>query len=153
MPLPLVRLRVEYTNQEISNPQRFGQEFAGKVANPKEVLQFTKRKNLRSGRRDGDADAAGGPSAYVDVEEEGLLPIERLEKVDVGKLVQEYLQAQNLDILNPEGLEGAVLNFVEKDDREAIDSFVTKMLKNTVKGLVTIDPEESRIDGELERLR
>lgn len=151
MPLPLVRLRVEYTNQEISNPQRFGQEFAGKVANPKEVLQFTKRKALRSGRRDqNDADA---PSAYVDVEEEGLLPVERLEKVDVGKLVQEYLQAQNLDILNPEGLEGAVLNFVEKDDREAIDSFVTKMLKNTVKGLVTIDPEESRIDGELERLR
>ncbi|EST08580.1 Phosphoesterase domain protein [Kalmanozyma brasiliensis GHG001] len=152
MPLPLVRLRVEYTNQEISNPQRFGQEFAGKVANPKEVLQFTKRKSLRSGRRD-QADAANGPSAYVDVEEEGLLAVERLEKVDVGKLVQEYLQAQNLDILNPEGLEGAVLNFVEKDDREAIDSFVTKMLKNTVKGLVTIDPEESRIEGELERLR
>lgn len=151
MPLPLVRLRVEYTNQEISNPQRFGQEFAGKVANPKEVLQFTKRKSLRSGRR--DQDDANGPSAYVDVEEEGLLPVERLEKVDVGKLVQEYLQAQNLDILNPEGLEGAVLNFVEKDDRDAIDSFVTKMLKNTVKGLVTIDPEESRIDGELERLR
>ncbi|SNX87716.1 related to MRE11 - DNA repair and meiotic recombination protein [Melanopsichium pennsylvanicum] len=151
MPLPLVRLRVEYTNQEISNPQRFGQEFAGKVANPKEVLQFTKRKALRSGRR--DLDEANGPSAYVDVEEEGLLPVERLEKVDVGKLVQEYLQAQNLDILNPEGLEGAVLNFVEKDDRDAIDSFVTKMLKNTVKGLVTIDPEESRIDGELERLR
>nr|WJN24886.1 double-stranded break repair protein [Pseudozyma flocculosa] len=152
MPLPLVRLRVEYTNQEISNPQRFGQEFAGKVANPKEVLQFTKRKNLRSGRRD-QQDGVNGPSAYVDVEEEGLLPIERLEKVDVGKLVQEYLQAQNLDILNPDGLEGAVLNFVEKDDRDAIDSFVTKMLKNTVKGLVTIDPEESRIDGELERLR
>ena len=151
MPLPLVRLRVEYTNQEISNPQRFGQEFAGKVANPKEVLQFTKRKNLRSGRR--DQDETNGPSAYVDVEEEGLLPGERLEKVDVGKLVQEYLQAQNLDILNPEGLEGAVLNFVEKDDRDAIDSFVTKMLKTTVKGLVTIDPEESRIDGELERMR
>nr|WJN24888.1 double-stranded break repair protein [Pseudozyma thailandica] len=151
MPLPLVRLRVEYTNQEISNPQRFGQEFAGKVANPKEVLQFTKRKALRSGRR--DQDDANAPSAYVDVEEEGLLPAERLAKVDVGKLVQEYLQAQNLDILNPEGLEGAVLNFVEKDDRDAIDSFVTKMLRNTVKGLVTIDPEEGRIDGELERLR
>lgn len=152
MPLPLIRLRVEYTNQEISNPQRFGQEFTGKVANPKEVLQFTKRKALRSGRRD-QQDSANGPSAYVDVVEEGLLPVERLEKVDVGKLVQEYLQAQNLDILNPEGLEGAVLNFVEKDDRDAIDSFVTKMLKNTVKGLVTIDPEESRIDGELDRLR
>ncbi|SPC66381.1 related to MRE11 - DNA repair and meiotic recombination protein [Ustilago sp. UG-2017b] len=151
MPLPLVRLRVEYTNQEISNPQRFGQEFAGKVANPKEVLQFTKQKALRSGRRDQNDDNA--PSAYVDVEEQGLLPVERLANVDVGKLVQEYLQAQNLDILNPDGLEGAVLNFVEKDDRDAIDSFVTKMLKNMVKGLVTIDPEESSIDGELERLR
>ena len=45
MPLPLVRLRVEYTNQEISNPQRFGQEFVGKVANPRDVLQFTKKKS------------------------------------------------------------------------------------------------------------
>ncbi|KAN0063985.1 meiotic recombination [Thecaphora frezii] len=147
MPLPLVRLRVEYTNQEISNPQRFGQEFTGKVANPKDVLQFTKRK------------AAGGSkgkepvNAYVDVDGLDLLPSEKLERVDVGMLVREYLQAQNLDILNPEGLEGAVLNFVEKDDKEAIDSFVNKMLRNTVKGLVTIDPEEAQLQNELERLR
>ncbi|PWY96930.1 DNA repair exonuclease [Testicularia cyperi] len=150
MPLPLVRLRVEYTNQEISNPQRFGQEFAGKVANPKDVLQFSKRKSTRNGRQNGEG-ASG--SAYVDLESVDLLPMERLEKVDVGKLVQEYLQAQNLDILNPEGLEGAVLNFVEKDDKDAIEGFVTRMLRHTVKGLVTIDPDESRIDGELERLR
>nr|WJN24891.1 double-stranded break repair protein [Tranzscheliella williamsii] len=147
--LPLVRLRVEYTTQEISNPQRFGQEFAGKVANPKDVLQFSKKKSIRGSNKD----ATGGGSAFVDLSQDDLMPIERIEKVDVGKLVQEYLQAQNLDILNADGLEGAVLNFVEKDDKDAIDSFVSKMLRNTVKGLVTIDPEESGIDGELERLR
>ncbi|EPQ28093.1 uncharacterized protein PFL1_04420 [Pseudozyma flocculosa PF-1] len=148
MPLPLIRLRVEYVaNQEISNPQRFGQEFNGKVANPKDVLQFTKR---RAGTSAKDNDAS---NAYVDVTGLDLLPAEKLERVDVGKLVQEYLQAQNLDILNPEGLEGAVVNFVEKDDKDAIDSFVKKMLRNTVKGLVTIDPEEAQLQNELERLR
>lgn len=157
MPLPLIRLRVEYTNQEISNPQRFGQEFAGKVANPKDVLQFSKKKAMRAAAAGAAHDGSALSSAYVDIahddDDTDLLPAEKLDNVDVGKLVQEYLQAQNLDILNAEGLEGAVLNFVEKDDKDAIDSFVTKMLRHTVQGLITIDPEESRIDNELERLR
>ncbi|PWN48445.1 DNA repair exonuclease [Violaceomyces palustris] len=149
MPLPLVRLRVEYSTQELSNPQRFGQEFAGKVANPKDVLQFHRKKG--GGGSVGANDRRA--NAYVDVSETSMMPSEKLERVEVGALVQEYLQAQNLDILNPEGLEGAVLNFVEKDDRDAIDSFVQKMLRTTVKGLVTLGPDEKQIEGELERLR
>ena len=48
-PLPLVRLRVEYsTGHEIGNPQRFGQDFTNKVANPRDIVQFSRKKTISS---------------------------------------------------------------------------------------------------------
>jgi len=44
MPLPLIRLRVSYTRHELGNLVRFGQEFVDKIANPRDVLQFSKKK-------------------------------------------------------------------------------------------------------------
>ena len=48
-PLPLIRLRVEYTAPEGSrfdceNPQRFSSRFMGKVANVTDVVQFYRKK-------------------------------------------------------------------------------------------------------------
>lgn len=43
--LPLVRLKVDTTGvAEMSNPIRFGQEFHGRVANPKDLLVFQRAK-------------------------------------------------------------------------------------------------------------
>ena len=41
-PLPLIRLRVDYTGFSTINSQRFGQKFVGKVANPQDVLHWHK---------------------------------------------------------------------------------------------------------------
>lgn len=46
-PLPLVRLKVVYAPNDLGNPIRFGQEFSGKIANPKDVLAYTKKKVVR----------------------------------------------------------------------------------------------------------
>jgi len=48
-PLPLIRLRVEYsspegTKFEVENPQRFSNRFAGKVANQNDVVYFYRKK-------------------------------------------------------------------------------------------------------------
>lgn len=48
-PLPLIRLRVEYTSPEggkfdCENPQRFSNRFVGKVANVNDVIQFYRKK-------------------------------------------------------------------------------------------------------------
>jgi len=48
-PLPLIRLRVEYTapeggNFDCENPQRFSNRFVGKVANVNDVIQFHRKK-------------------------------------------------------------------------------------------------------------
>lgn len=41
---PLIRLRVEYTGFNPVNTQRFGQPFLDLVANPKELLQFFRKR-------------------------------------------------------------------------------------------------------------
>lgn len=48
-PLPLIRLRVEYTAPEggrfdCENPQRFSNRFIGKVANTNDIVQFHRKK-------------------------------------------------------------------------------------------------------------
>jgi len=48
-PLPLIRLRVEYTAPDggrfdCENPQRFSNRFVGKVANVNDVIQFYRKK-------------------------------------------------------------------------------------------------------------
>lgn len=49
MPLPLIRLRVEYTAPEggrfdCENPQRFSNRFIGMVANTNDIVQFHRKK-------------------------------------------------------------------------------------------------------------
>lgn len=45
---------------------------------------------------------------------------ERLSKLRMANLVKQYLQAQNLEVLVENGLEDAVMRFVDKDDKDAI---------------------------------
>ncbi|KLT40250.1 DNA repair exonuclease [Cutaneotrichosporon oleaginosum] len=102
MMLPLIRLRVETTGaKEMTNPVRFGQDFIGRVANPRDILQYYRRKV-----------ATRNPAA--------MTTTDRLAKIRMAKLVKQYLQAQNLDLLVEDGLEEAVMRFVDKDDKDAI---------------------------------
>jgi double-strand break repair protein MRE11 len=145
--LPLVRLRVAYTRHEIGNIVRFGQAFVDKVANPRDLLQFHKKKAANAVRKN-----ANLKDNYLEPTEE-MLPSEKLEKVHMSDLVQSYLSSQSLQILNPAGLERAVMNFVDKDDRDAIGHFVEKEMKTTNLGLVAINPDEAKLNAELERIR
>lgn len=45
MMLPLIRLKVETTGaKEMTNPVRFGQDYIGRVANPRDILQYYRKK-------------------------------------------------------------------------------------------------------------
>lgn len=149
--LPLVRLRVEYSaSLELGNPIRFGQEFIDKVANPKDVLQFSKRRVPRIKGKPGTADQR---FAFVDFDEIDVLPADKFEKIKVGGLVKEFLSKQNLELLNSEGLDRAILNFVEKDDRDAIVHFVKDMTKSVQVQLNTLQPDETALNQELDKIR
>ncbi|KAF9166818.1 Double-strand break repair protein mre11a [Actinomortierella ambigua] len=120
-PKPLIRLRVEYSGgYDIFNPQRFGQEFADRVANPKDIVHFF-RKKAGGGPRGGDKQDA--------VEFDTVQQPEGLDNARVEVLVQQYLQTHNLNILAEAELANAVRMFVEKDERDAIKDFVSTSLK------------------------
>ncbi|RDB17053.1 Double-strand break repair protein MRE11 [Hypsizygus marmoreus] len=129
--LPLIRLKVETTGvTETSNPIRFGQEFQGRIANPRDVLVFHRSKKAAS---KGAKVAIDQPELSID--DPNLTVSEKLAKVRVATLVNEYLAAQELQLLGEAGMSDAIQMFVEKDDTHAIQTHVAKALKALMKGV------------------
>ncbi|TRM67043.1 Metallo-dependent phosphatase-like protein [Schizophyllum amplum] len=138
--LPLVRLRVETTGaSEMSNPVRFGQEFQGRIANPRDVLIFHRSK------RGAARTKVALEQPELSIDDPSLSVSEKLEKVRVGTLVKEYLGAQEMQLLGEMGMSDAIQMFVEKDDNHAIQTHVSKELRDLLKG-IKID---NRTEGEL----
>ena len=133
-PLPLIRLRVEYSapdggSFDCENPQRFSNRFVGKVANVNDVVQFYRKKTgVTRKAKDG-----------AELPEESVLAQLSLDNVKVEKLVREFLTAQSLTILPQNSFGDAVSQFVDKDDKHAMEMFVNESLANQIKHLMDVD--------------
>ncbi|KAF7969669.1 hypothetical protein HWV62_26723 [Athelia sp. TMB] len=128
--LPLIRLKVDTTGvTEMSNPIRFGQEFTGRIANPRDVLVFHRAKKSASKSKV----IIDQPELSID--DPDLTTSEKLAKVRVATLVKEYLAAQELQLLGEAGMGDAIQMFVEKDDTHAIQMHVASALKALMKGV------------------
>ena len=126
-PLPLIRLRVEYTapgggTYDCENPQRFSNRFVNRVANVNDVIQYHRKK--AGGTRRATAAEAPGDSV--------LAELSAGETVRVNKLVEEYLEAQTLTILPQNSFGDAVGQFVNKDDKHSMQCFVEDSLAKQV---------------------
>lgn len=77
------------------------------------------------------------------------------DNVKVEKLVQEYLTAQSLKILPKAPFGDAVTQFVDKDDKHAMESFVNESLSTQVKEMLAMDDDGSDqdLDSIMEQLR
>ena len=133
-PKPLIRLRVEYTppeggNFDCENPQRFSNRFVGKVANVNDVVQFHRKKSGATKRTQNGAD----------MPEEATLASLAIDTVKVEKLVREFLTAQSLTILPQNSFGDAVSQFVDKDDKHAMELFVSENLIKQVESLMKMD--------------
>lgn len=143
IPLPLVRLRVETSTPEggsydCENPQRFSNRFVGKVANVNDVVQFyRKKKNASSSRK-----AAAG------LDEVAASQLAGLDTVKVEQLVKEFLASQSLSILPQNSFGDAVAQFIDKDDKHAMEMFVNESLEGQVKHLMTLDRDDDEMDDE-----
>ncbi|KAF4384304.1 hypothetical protein F8388_004537, partial [Cannabis sativa] len=104
--LPLIRIKVDYSGFMTINPQRFGQKYVGKVANPQDILIFSKAS------KKGQAGAKIGDSERLRPEELNQQNIEAL--VAENNLKMEILPVNDLDV--------ALHNFVNKDDKMAFYS-------------------------------
>ncbi|KAK4038895.1 Mre11 DNA-binding presumed domain-containing protein [Parachaetomium inaequale] len=136
-PLPLIRLKVEYTAPEgskfeVENPQRFSNRFAGKVANQNDVVYFYRKKA-------GTSRKVKGANALLASVAEAL---ESVDTVKVDTLVQEFFAQQSLKILPQAPFGDAVNQFVSKDDKHAVEMFVIDSLSSQVKGLLQLDDDK-----------
>lgn len=146
-PLPLVRLRVETSPPEgvgkfdIENPQRFSQRFIDRVANTNDVVQFHVKKKNAVARAARDAKA----------DREIMAKFQGLETIQVEKLVHEFLQAQSLTILPQNYFGDAVSQYVNKDDKHAMELFVNESLADQIKNLVKLqtDANDNEDDEDL----
>ncbi|KAG8765611.1 meiotic recombination, partial [Serendipita sp. 397] len=132
--LPLIRLRVDTTGvPEMTNPQRLGLEFQQKIANPRDVLQFIRTKARTT------KNVINQPELDIDQPEAGAEKV----KIRVGQLVQEYLTAQDMQLLESRGMNDAIETYVDKDDTHAIVSYV----KSSEKHMRQVLPQTGDLDA------
>lgn len=129
-PLPLIRLRVEYSAPEggkfdCENPQRFSNRFVDRVANVHDVVQFYRKKTNATRKSKDDPE----------LPDENVLA-QLQDTVNVGKLAREFLAAQHLECLPQNGFGDSVNQFIEKDDKYAMETFVSDTLKEQVKNML-----------------
>ncbi|KAK9236846.1 Mre11 DNA-binding presumed domain-containing protein [Lipomyces kononenkoae] len=127
-PLPLIRLRVEYSGgYEVENPRRFSNRFVGKVANVNDVVQFYRKKSSTTTK---SINAMGETIEVVDSV--------GLDHIKVQSLVEEFLKQQTLDVLPATGMNDAISQYVDKDDKQAIKTFVDETLEKQMKRLLNL---------------
>lgn len=146
---PLIRLRVDYSGGfEPFSVLRFSQKFVDRVANPKDIVHFFRRREQK-------------PSAGEEVSIGRLLarPAEGTATLRVEDLVKQYFQTAEknvqLSLLTERGMGEAVQEFVDKEERDAIAELVKYQLEKTQRFLKErrVDALEDRIDEEVRLFR
>ncbi|XP_062184298.1 double-strand break repair protein MRE11 isoform X2 [Phragmites australis] len=130
--LPLVRIKVDYSGFSTINPQRFGQKYVGKVANPQDILIFSKQAKKRQTTGDHFDDS------------EKLRP-EELNQQTIEALVAE--SNLKMEILPVDDLDIALHDFVNKDDKMAFYSCLQRNLEET-RNKLNSEAEKIKIDEE-----
>ncbi|XP_014448807.1 double-strand break repair protein MRE11 [Tupaia chinensis] len=146
---PLIRLRVDYTGGfEPFNILRFSQKFVDRVANPKDVIHFFRRKEQK-----------GKMGEEINFGKLIPKPSSEGTTLRVEDLVKQYFQTAEknvqLSLLTERGMGEAVQEFVDKEEKDAIEELVKYQLEKTQRFLKErhIDALEDKIDEEVRRFR
>uniref|UniRef100_A0A7N6B9H3 Double-strand break repair protein n=1 Tax=Anabas testudineus TaxID=64144 RepID=A0A7N6B9H3_ANATE len=138
---PLIRLRVDYSGGfETFNTARFSQKFVDCLANPKDIIHFVRRREQKE-------DIKGL-----------LLKTTAAEGLRVEDLVKQYFEAAEqtvqLSLLTEQGMGKAIQEFVDKDEKDAIQELITYQLEKTQRHLQARGvTSEQEIDTEVRRFR
>ncbi|XP_068786561.1 double-strand break repair protein MRE11 isoform X3 [Struthio camelus] len=146
---PLIRLRVDYTGGfEPFSVHRFSQKYVDRIANPKDIIHFFRHREQKE-KNDSDLNfgkLVGRPAS------EGMT-------LRVEDLVKQYFQTAEkkvqLSLLTERGMGEAVQEFVDKEEKDAIEELVKFQLEKTQRFLKErrTDAEEEKIDEEVRRFR
>ncbi|KAK3534717.1 hypothetical protein QTP86_023778 [Hemibagrus guttatus] len=178
---PLIRLRVDYSGGfESFNTMRFSQKFVDRVANPKDILHFVRHRESKDDTRfhsNSSAQLLEGVSSVSAVTSQNKQSVVRdeWESIDfdlllsrpssevlqlrVEDLVKEYFQTaeknMQLSLLTEQGMGKAVQEFVDKEERDAIEELINYQLEKTQRYLRErhVEATEEKIDEEIRRFR
>ncbi|CAH2225464.1 double-strand break repair MRE11 isoform X1 [Pelobates cultripes] len=147
---PLIRLRVDYTGGfEPFNTLRFSQRFVDRTANPKDIIHFFRHKEYKD-KKD---------SVHIDFAKFDRKAASEMTTLRVEDLVKQYFQTAEknvqLSLLTERGMGEAVQEFVDKEEKDAIEELVKFQLEKTQRFLKerNIDVEEEQIDEEVKKFR
>ncbi|KAL7983263.1 hypothetical protein Chor_000139 [Crotalus horridus] len=146
---PLIRLRVDYSGGfEPFSMVRFSQKYMDKVANPKDIIHFFRHREQKEKNED-----------EVNFRKLVCKPTAKGTTLRVEDLVKQYFQTAEkkvqLSLLTERGMGEAVQEFVDKEEKDAIEELVKFQLEKTQRFLKErrIDAEEAKIDEEVQRFR
>ncbi|XP_028275238.1 double-strand break repair protein MRE11 [Parambassis ranga] len=128
---PLIRLRVDYSGGfETFNMSRFSQKFVDRVANPKDIIHFFRCREQKEDIKD-----------EIHVDYGKLVKNTAVEGLRVEDLVKQYFEAAEqkvqLSLLTEQGMGKAIQEFVDKDEKDAIEELITYQLEKTQRHLQT----------------
>ncbi|VFV42549.1 double-strand break repair protein [Lynx pardinus] len=145
---PLIRLRVDYSGGfEPFSVLRFSQKFVDRVANPKDVIHFFRHRE----QKENTGEEINFGKLITKPSEGTTLRVE--------DLVKQYFQTAEknvqLSLLTERGMGEAVQEFVDKEEKDAIEELVKYQLEKTQRFLKErhIDALEDKIDEEVRRFR
>lgn len=142
IPLPLVRLRVEYSGGfEIENARRFSNRFVGRIANVNDVIHYYKKKGEKTDHR--VIDTKKNYSAEV-MKQEG----EAARKLTIQEYLKDFLDQANMNIIPEQGMNDMVARYVDQEDKQLINEFVDKTIKLSTDMLLSVDIAYEDIDNE-----
>ena len=141
--LPLLRLRVNLSGgYERFSPQRFGQQFVERVANPSSIIHFIKAKAKRTASKGRTADQileqleVGGEHARNTVENE------------VNRIL---LEDSGLSAIPMGDLGEALRQYVEKEDNDALDKALRSSIKKAHRFVIDAAKDRGHhdLDGDM----
>ncbi|KAL7895549.1 Metallo-dependent phosphatase-like protein [Trichoderma sp. SZMC 28014] len=143
-PLPLIRLKVENTAPEggqydCENPQRLSNRFIGRVANTNDVVYYYRKK--KAPRKNTQANTAGALESLED---------DSAEMIKVENLVNQFLSVQSLKVLPQGPFSEAVNQFVAKDDKQAMELFVSEHLSGQVRQMLGLESDDEDLNNAME---
>lgn len=143
--LPLLRLVFQIHNDKQQfNAIRFGQQYAGKVANPEDMLLLKKVFRKRQGK-----------SVYADeYDESDNVVSEGTFSEQVERLLQVYMDDKNtpLQIMTTKGLCEATSRFMDNNDENAFEDVVRYYMEKTRKKLGEMEFEDEDIEYQIQQL-
>ncbi|XP_042189906.1 double-strand break repair protein MRE11 [Callorhinchus milii] len=146
---PLIRLRVDYSGFEPFGMLRFSQRFVERVANPKDLIHFLRQKEQKDKK---DDQKINFEKCTIRSASEGFT-------LRVEDLVKQYFETAEksiqLSLLTERGMGEAVQEFVDKEEKDAIDELVKFQLEKTQRFLKErrIEGIEDKIDEEVRHFR